>query len=84
MTIRVKYWPKDKSFTVVENEHSMKDDEGILYDGRSEEFKQWLKRSGALFAWSQNSIAIINDKGKERSSVVYAIFENPRALGIIK
>lgn len=81
MKILVKYWKKDKSFTVVANT-SFKE---LLYDGRSKDFLKWLKSKTIVWTWNEGATSLeIGSKKRIKSSIVFAIFEDSKNLGLIK
>lgn len=84
MTYRVKYWPKEKTFTLTEHKSPNDKNPKVFYDGRSEEYKEWLKSSRVLWTWGQNSTVVGTSEDKKRAAIVFAIFEETKALGIIK
>ena len=86
MEATVKYWPKDKSYSVYYLGRDKK--RVFLYDGRSKEYKEWLsgksKGGPPLVAvlWSRNTVDWTEVKREDsRRIVVLSIFEYPKEMG---
>lgn len=80
MTVAVKYWPGDKSFTVIY--HNEKNERFFVYDGRSDKFKKWLEVGPRAILWSQRSVswADVDIEKDIETVIIRTIFEHSKKI----
>lgn len=82
MTVDIKYWPKDKSFTVIR--HSIDGKIIYVYDGRSDEYMEWLRTGLKTILWSDRSTSWTDVDIKKDVGIIIirTIFEHSKTIGL--